>query len=184
MTQSYQDVVQQLMDAARVAGITVQCAVVQQQVSAALAAGKALLEQSQRPLSDFVRASQDARAEMMDGVIDKAIDAQTRMLEQPVLAHKPYGYVDLNELSADEALRWVKTGKHTVPVYVALPVQPAVPLTDEQRMELVRIEHWRQGTMESGHWEKTKAMPRHIAERLLHHFDRASIITAAPKQGE
>jgi hypothetical protein len=38
-------VVQQLMDAARVAGITVQCAVVQQQVSAALAAGKALLEQ-------------------------------------------------------------------------------------------------------------------------------------------
>ena len=41
-------VVQQLMDAARVAGITVQCAVVQQQVSAALAAGKALLEQPEQ----------------------------------------------------------------------------------------------------------------------------------------
>jgi hypothetical protein len=47
MNEQQRAVVQQLMDAARVAGITVQCAVVQQQVSAALAAGKALLEQSE-----------------------------------------------------------------------------------------------------------------------------------------
>jgi hypothetical protein len=44
MNQQQRAVVQQLMDAARVAGITVQCAVVQQQVSTALAEGKALLE--------------------------------------------------------------------------------------------------------------------------------------------
>jgi hypothetical protein len=51
------------------------------------------------------------------------------------------------------------------------PVQP---------MELVRIEHWQQDTMESGHWEKTREMPRNIAERRLHHFDQASIIAVAP----
>jgi hypothetical protein len=54
------------------------------------------------------------------------------------------------------------------------------PLTDEQSVELVRIEHWRQATMESGHWEETREMPRHIAERLLHHFDQASIVTTPP----
>jgi hypothetical protein len=53
MNEQQRAVVQQLMDAARVAGITVQCAVVQQQVSAALAAGKALLEQSE-PVQELV----------------------------------------------------------------------------------------------------------------------------------
>ena len=62
----------------------------------------------------------------------------------------------------------------------ALAAQPAV----QEPVELVQIEHWRQDTMESGHWEQTKAMPRHVAERLFHHFDRASIITAAPEKGQ
>jgi hypothetical protein len=53
----------------------------------------------------------------------------------------------------------------------------------QEPVELVRIEHWRQDTTESGHWEKTREMPRHIAERLLHHFDQASIITVAPEKG-
>jgi hypothetical protein len=59
MNQQQRAVVQQLMDAARVAGITVQCAVVQQQVSAALAAGKALLEQPE-PVQEHDHALEQA----------------------------------------------------------------------------------------------------------------------------
>jgi hypothetical protein len=55
--------------------------------------------------------------------------------------------------------------------------------TEQEPVELVRIEHWRQDTMESGHWEKTTEMPRHIAEKTLHYFDQASIITAASEEG-
>jgi len=62
---------------------------------------------------------------------------------------------------------------------------PAQPAPVQEPVELVRIEHWRQDTMESGRWEKTREMPRHITERLLHHFDQASIITAAaPEKGQ
>jgi hypothetical protein len=51
----------------------------------AIAAGKALLEQPEpvQPLSGFVRAGKDAKAEIMDGVIDDAIEAQKQLLEQP-----------------------------------------------------------------------------------------------------
>jgi hypothetical protein len=62
--------------------------------------------------------------------------------------------------------------------------QRTLPLTDKQSVEIVRIAYWQQDTMESGHWEKTIEMPRHIAEKRLSHFDQAFIITDAPVQGD
>ena len=34
--------------------------------------------------------------------------------------------------------------------------------------DLVMVEYWVQDTMESGHWEHTAAIPRHIAEGLIY----------------
>ena len=52
--------------------------------------------------------------------------------------------------------------------------------TDQESVALVRILHWQQDTMESGRWVTTREMPKHIADKLIHHFERASIVEADP----
>lgn len=52
--------------------------------------------------------------------------------------------------------------------------------TEQESVALVRILHWQQDTMESGRWVTTREMPKHIADKLLHHFERASIVEADP----
>jgi hypothetical protein len=131
MNQQQRAVVQQLMDAARVAGITVQCAVVQQQVSTALAAGKALLEQPepvQEPLGYW--------------------NAVQGWVELPEDAHKPIAWVYPEAIQAFlQGKPWTAYGADSsgantdgvdrIPLYTTPPAQPAVPLTDEQANLLI-----------------------------------------------
>ena len=55
----------------------------------------------------------------------KELLTQILALGTPAPVQEPFGYVDPDELSADDALRWCKIGKHTTPVYTTPPAQPA-----------------------------------------------------------
>jgi len=48
--------------------------------------------------------------------------------------------------------------------------------TTESSEDSVQIKYWQQDTQESGHWAKTKPMPRNKAEQIVNSFPRGEIV--------
>jgi hypothetical protein len=105
-----------VMDAARVAGITVQCAVVQQQVSAALAEGKALLEADpvQEPVA-WVKQILDAFPLFDDDGLDEeehhcewALQQDRKRLHAMLTTPpaQPAAWVDLTDEDIEESFEY------------------------------------------------------------------------------
>jgi hypothetical protein len=106
--------------------------------------------------------------------VDKYLNLIRQATPADLELQKKYMKQDVAEEQLDELKCW--PGYSRVQGVPAGAPGSCKKKTNESSEDSVQIKYWQQDTQESGHWAKTKPMPRATAEKIVSSFPRGEIV--------